>query len=273
MLLSFGQIRVQILGDEVQPRSILPKQQGYLLTASEPLPRADAVIHLEPLPDLHGRSLAEGWDTAFFRDQEINVFSRNNKPVFALQYQQGQNEVTAFVSETGNSVRLGTQFGMLSVLHRKVVGFHGVTLLCGKEIIVLSAPSGTGKTTLGRLLEQYCDAVVINGDFALLNPTEEGVIFEPTVFCGTSGRSLNHRFRIDRVVFLEQSKENEWREPDGREALTRFLGNAFIPVWDESMQQAIKENILKSLSMLCTDVYAFAPEQDAAETFIKHIRT
>ena len=273
MVLSFGRIRVQILGNELLTRSIQPKRQDYLITVAEPLSQADAVIHLERLPDWNEGCFAEGWDNIVFQDKQTHVYSRNNKPVFALQYQQGQKDITVFASETGNSVRLGAQFGMLSVLNREVIGFHGVTLVCGKEIIILSAPSGTGKTTLGMLLERYCDAVVINGDFALLDPTEEGVIFEPTPFCGTSGRCLNHRLRIDRVVFLEQSKENEWRELDGREAMARFLGNAFVPVWDNRMQQAVKENIMKSLSLLCADLYRFAPTQEAAETFMKHIRT
>ncbi len=170
-------------------------------------------------------------------------------------------------------VRIGIHYGLMMALHQECVGLHGVTLLCGNEIIILSAPSGTGKTTLGKLLEQYCDAVVINGDFALLHPTEDGVIFEPTPLCGTSKRCLDFRLVINRVVFLSQAKENTWYELSGREALSSFMSNAFIPTGDHGIQRVVQENIMKCLCGIKANAYAFAPTKEAAETFYKHIGT
>ena len=266
---TFGSIKVRITGSE-DFTTVLKKQWKRYLQGPESK-QIDAELELSLFPSIYSKTFADGWNTGVIEGQQINVFSRNGKPCFALQYQPAQKTVRVFVTRrTGNSSRLGTQFGLLTVLHQKIIGFHGVTLLCGNDIIILSAPSGTGKTTLGMLLEQYCDAIIINGDFALLNPTDEGVIFEPTPFCGTSGRSLNHRFRVNRIVFLGQKKENVWRTLDGREAMTRFMSNAFVPTWDADMQQAIQDNILKCISMVKVNAYDFAPTQEAAEVFLKH---
>lgn len=213
----------------------------------------------------------DGWFVGEKQGFPILVYSNHGIALFGLQ-QREPLSVTVYLRKAVESyLRIGVHYGMMVALHRECVGLHGVTILCGNEIIILSAPSGTGKTTLAKLLEKHCGAIVINGDFALLVPTENGVIFEPTPFCGSSGRSLNHRLRVNRVVFLGQAKENRWRELDGRKALARFMSNAFVPDWDKDMLQAVQENILKCVSVLKMNAFDFAPTQEAAELFLKKI--
>ena len=156
-------------------------------------------------------------------------------------------------------------------LHDHCIGLHGVTLVIKNEIVILSAPSGTGKTTLSKLLETYSDAIVINGDFALLRPTEDGVIYEPTPFCGSSARSLNHRLKVNRVVFLEQGKSNIWRELNGREALTSFLSNSFVPEWNSGFEEKITSSTINCIEALNVNHYAFLPVQEAALYFEKQL--
>ncbi|MBR3739835.1 MAG: ATP-binding protein [Clostridia bacterium] len=199
-------------------------------------------------------------------------YSPKGHPVFSLVYGSFPQELTIRLSTpVSNYARIGIQHGIMLSLYQKCVGLHGVTLLCGDEIVILSAPSGTGKTTLAKLLEKYCNAIIINGDFALLSPTADAVVFEPTPFCGTSGRALNHRFMVNRVIFLGQAKENNWRTLDGREAMIKFMSNAFVPEWDNFMQQAVQGNILSCVSMLKVNAYDFAPTKEAAEMFMKQL--
>jgi hypothetical protein len=214
----------------------------------------------------------DGWIMREVGEYHQAVNFHHGKAFLEILYRDDRNVIIKVARALDSYVRIGIHYGLMMALHQECVGLHGVTLLCGNEFIVLSAPSGTGKTTLGKLLEQYCDAVVINGDFALLHPTEDGVIFEPTPFCGTSKRCLDFRPVINRVVFLSQAKANTWYELSGREALSSFMSNAFIPTGDQSMQQAVQENVMKCLSGMKAEAYAFAPTKEAAETFYKHIR-
>lgn len=216
---------------------------------------------------------ADGWIIQEVGDYHQAVNFHHGKAILEILYRDDRNVIIKVAKALDSYVRIGIHYGLMMVLHQECVGLHGVTLLCGNEFIILSAPSGTGKTTLGKLLEQHCDAVVINGDFALLHPTKDGVIFEPTPFCGTSKRCLDFRLVINRVVFLSQAKENTWYELSGREALSSFMSNTFIPTGDHSMQQAVQDNIMKCLAGMKADAYAFAPTKEAAETFYKHIMT
>lgn len=272
MIFTFGRLRVLISGTDSLVDYCRKSWQKYLLNTDES--DTDLILCFEKKPELSEISCNDGWNQILIGGELLNVYTRGTKPLFALQHLQCQKKVKIYLaSEKSNVTRLGAQFGLLTALYQEFVGIHGVTVLCGNEIVILSAPSGTGKTTMAKLLEKHCDAIIINGDFALLCPTEQGVIFEPTPFCGTSGRNLNHRLRVNRIVFLDQARENIWRELGGQESLKRFMSNCFIPTWGDVLSQTIQETILKCIPMLKVNAYSFFPAEEAASTFINQLDT
>lgn len=266
MLFAFGSVKAELRGSDSLIGSFRESWHSFMTV--EEGNQADVIIDISPLTFPDDSQNADGWSTQTVNGQSMNVYSRKGKALFALK-QTDRKNVRVFVSgENRGIVRLGIQFAFMTAMYRECFGLHGVTIACGNEIIILSAPSGTGKTTLAKLLEKHCDGIAINGDFALLRPTEDGAIYEPTPFCGTSGRTLNHRLKVNRVVFLSQAIRNEWRTLDGREALTQFMSNIFIPNWDACITKTVQENILKSIPMIHVNSFAFAPTQEAAKTFI-----
>ena len=269
MNLQFGQFAVQLI-DETKRFPVFPSHWDKAnLTDSE---TADVVLRIREVSFASIPSMNEGWTEANICGKRSWVYSYGNNALFALQFGTTRNDVCVLVNRaTPNNIRLGVQFGLLLALNKNCIGLHGVTVLCGNEIVILSAPSGTGKTTLAHLLETYCEAIMINGDFAMLHPTEDGVIFEPTPFCGSSGRALNHRLRVNRVVFLKQNQTNVWSDLTGREAMKQFMNNSFVPDWKVDAPQAVQGNIMRCISSLEINTFSFAPNRDAAKVFFDHI--
>lgn len=272
-ILSCGQYSIPLQAQDMgMLMKAYPKLTRYLMSSNE----NQTELSLMMIDGMVNKCVdhSEGWDVRYSDGFYDAVYLRENQSAFELQYGRASKNITVRFM-TGSMIDLwhGLQYGMMLALHQHCVGLHGVTLLCGNELVILSAPSGTGKTTLSHLLEEYCDAIVINGDFALLSVSDEGIIFEPTPFCGSSGRCLNQRVRVDRVVFLSQSKDNRWLELDGRQALTHFMTNAFVPEWDDGVRQAIQENIMRCVSCLKVDAFSFAPDREAAEMFCDCLRS
>lgn len=268
MLISAGRFVLSVEGEAVSGLSLPGSWQKYISAGQAP--EGAAAIRLEENPFLRGNRFRDGWEACDGPEGKSAVYSDHGKAVFSLRYSEPERLTVVSVSGHGSRFqRLGLQYGMMAALHRECIGLHGVTLLCGNEVVILSAPSGTGKTTLAALLEKYGGAVSVNGDFALLSPTADGVIFEPTPFCGSSGRNLNHRLRVDRVVFLSQAKGNTWSALNGREAIKQFMDNCFIPTWDREMQKSIQTNVVNCIGSVRVNAYAFAPTREAADLFTR----
>lgn len=266
--LSCGQYDICITGNE-ELISLIPDTWDKFRQDQMPV-RESIDIHIEYTDSLHS-GIVYGWKSIDNNGLQKAAYFGNGKLCFALQRTKANGIILGIGKVLDCYVRIGLHYSLMYAVHQKSVGLHGVTLLCGNEIIILSAPSGTGKTTLAKLLEQYCDAIIINGDFALLTPTENGLVYEPTPFCGSSGRSLKQRMKVNRIVFLSQAKENIWSETDARKAVIQLMNNAFIPTWDRQAQQSIQDNILKSIALVNVNGYAFAPTREAAETFVGKI--
>ena len=263
----FGRFPLRIDGNETIVNRISSRYQKYLDVDHG----SDSayVLRFELIAcDEYEEHLSEGWNV--ISENGETVYSANGKMMFALRNDETIQETIVSVCDNwSDSIWLGMQFGTLLALRHDCIGLHGVTLLCGNKIVILSAPSGTGKTTLAGLLEEYADAIVINGDFAMLSVDQDHVFFEPTPFCGSSRRCLNQRVRIDQVVFLEQAKKNEWKNLDDRAAMTRFMNNTFVPTWDRALLQTIQNNVLKIVSAIPVSSFGFAPFPKAAEDFMK----
>ncbi len=85
------------------------------------------------------------------------------------------------------------------VLHSCYLHYRG-------KAILFTAPSGTGKTTQGKLWERLYDARIINGDKTLLQKDGEAWLAEGYPFHGSAPECENEAYPIGAIVIVRQDK-------------------------------------------------------------------
>lgn len=114
--------------------------------------------------------------------------------------------------------------------HCSYVDAHG-------KAVLFSAPSGGGKTTQGMLWEKYADATMINGDRAVLEMTEDGVLCHGLPIAGSSGVFINRTLPLAAIFTLKKAQENRVRILRGKEAFLAVYSQLTVNLWDQEFVQ------------------------------------
>lgn len=267
--LKFGKFTLVIEGEE-DLVNLLPREWDAFSCHDETEPMFTICLAKREL--LQGGSSSDSWVYRNDGGCFDATYCYNGRARFSLQYDNSLKKIAVIVEQAiDRFLTLGIHYATMLALSRQAVGLHGVTMICKDLGIVLSAPSGTGKTTLSRLLQSYSDSAVINGDFALISIEQNSVIFEPTPFCGSSMRCVNVRIPIDRIVFLEQARQNVWCSVTGVQSVIRMMSNIFIPDWNEELRMSTQNIVMQVVSAIPMSRFAFEPTLKAAEQFFFYV--
>ena len=136
---------------------------------------------------------------------------------------------------SGYSLEYQESLHILSEISKKIIYtnasvFHGVALrILGKNYII-TARSGTGKTTQYKNLKTLygSDIQILNGDKPILNfSKEEHIMIDPSPWSGKEGWATELGGELSGIIVLKQAKENRIRKLDKAVAvplvLKRFL--------------------------------------------------
>lgn len=121
------------------------------------------------------------------------------------------------------------------VLKYGFLSFHGVLMEYKYKGVIISAPSGTGKTTHARMWRDIKKALIINGDRTVCQYIKNrwtGVGFP---WSGTSGEQINRSVPIKAIVVLERGNANEAYQITGLEAFGAVLPHILCPTWDADL--------------------------------------
>lgn len=124
------------------------------------------------------------------------------------------------------------------LIEQQVLTFHGVLLEYKGNGIILSAASGTGKTTHARLWRDHKAAFIINGDRTSCYKDQNHWCGFGMPWCGTSGEHMNRQVPITALVVLEQSEENEAELLTVLDAFGAVLPHIQIPTWNPELVDA-----------------------------------
>ena len=113
--------------------------------------------------------------------------------------------------------------------------FHGVLMEYEGNGLIISAPSGTGKTTHARLWRDNRHALIINGDRAVCRKVDGIWTGFGLPWSGTSGEQINRSVPIKAMVVLERSECNQAFRIGELEAFGAALPNILCPAWDADL--------------------------------------
>lgn len=148
------------------------------------------------------------------------------------------------------------EFGSLfsyAVLSRHACVLHGVVMEYDGMGVLVTAPSGTGKTTHTRMWRDRENALILNGDRALCRK-RDGVWYAYGMpWAGSSGEYINRRAPISAIVTLRQAAENRVRRLPAFEGCVCLMQRIFAPVWRGTLQNRaldLTEELAAEIPML-----------------------
>lgn len=139
------------------------------------------------------------------------------------------------------------------MLAHGLLTFHGVLMEYEGNGIIISAVSGTGKTTHVRLWRDLRRALIINGDRAVCAKTAEGWTGYGLPWSGTSGEQINRSVAIRALVVLRRGETNEAHRISALEAFHQVFAHVLYPSWDK----ALAEKMMDLLESFLRDVPIF----------------
>lgn len=119
------------------------------------------------------------------------------------------------------------------LLQKEALVIHGALMEYDNKGIILSAPSGTGKSTHAHFWRDNYRALIINGDRSLCRKKNGIWTGYGMPWCGSSGEYINRDVPIRAIVVLQQAEENEVRLLTPLEGFQRMYENLVLPQWDK----------------------------------------
>lgn len=121
------------------------------------------------------------------------------------------------------------------LLKQNMLTLHGVLMEYQGYGIVISAASGTGKTTHARLWRDMHHALIINGDRAVIGVKDGVWTGYGLPWSGTSGEQINRSVPLKALVILERGEQNEAYRITGLEGFGALLPHLEYPAWNRDM--------------------------------------
>lgn len=151
---------------------------------------------------------------------------------------------------------LSTRNGLM--LHSSLIDFNG-------KGIMFVGPSGIGKTTQAELWMKYRDAVIINGDMALIREEEGGFTAYGCPWHGSSPYCENRNVPLYGIIVLEQAPENTIERLRGVTMIERMMNNIFLPHWYPQGAEAAMETVDHLLCQVPVYLLKCRPDEDAVK--------
>jgi len=209
--------------------------------------------------DQHRISVAYSRANEFYRPEVLVSSTREWKNV-SIKYKDNCSQTRFDVGTALGAVVFASKLLFLNglVIHASAIKLNG-------RAIVLSAPSGTGKSTQAKLWATHRGVTILNDDTPCLRVENGEVQAYGTPWCGSKNIFVNDSAPVSAIVVLEQGKENVVRKLSAEETVSRFLPRCFLPYHDTQFMKAALAIFEKVISRVPVYLYSCRPDSSAVD--------
>ena len=227
----------------------------------------------------HDNSIGEKVDiyTKVFREGENYIFDDHTDD-YQLTYRVSKDWQTFELINNDTNKYIYDWVKMLgyifaySILNKDAVMLHGVIMEYNGMGIVLSAKSGTGKTTHARLWRDNENALIINGDRVICKKENNVWYAYSSPWSGSSGECINRKVPIKTIVMLEQSPINEVDEISNYDASLKLIERVLCPRWEPNLINKAIDIIEKIVSEVPILKLKCRPDVEAVEVLKEAVK-
>lgn len=229
---------------------------------------------VDQLPEIEGDCISQRPDIQIFEKNHLEArrLSIVGMPVVYGVYQEiSPEEIHCFLHKDFlDMLSTDTIFVSLFALEKQMIARQAVILHCsvvktGDQVMLLSGPSGIGKSTHADLWVKYKNAKVINGDRTLICKRNDQWMSLGWPICGSSEICHNEDYPISRVVFLGQAKENQGRRLSYVEGIKHLISQTTANNWNADFVQKVWQIIEEMAADVPVYEYACNMEKEAVE--------
>lgn len=171
---------------------------------------------------------------------EWTTWKKDRFPGLSFLISSRWSQFILYRDKTGtNGERAFHEFGSLfsyAVLNHEACVLHGVVMEYQGAGILVTASSGTGKTTHTRMWRDKERALILNGDRCLCRKVNGQWYAYGMPWSGSSGEYINRKVPIKAIVSLQRGQINQTRTMSHFEGSIYLMQRVFAPVWQCEMQ-------------------------------------
>lgn len=243
-------------------------------------PGQDLLLRVEreqTLPTVPEGAFTSGGVTYYQEDGcLVSIHWDQSRPVCRTQLGEKTGKITylpGYAHWVSGTVGLFNRIGLESLLlSRDVLLLHAALVRWNDVGILLTGPSGVGKSTQARLWQSHLGARILNGDRAALRCLDGSWQAWGLPFAGTSHIFCNEQAPIGALVVLRQAKKNRLQRLTAREAFGYVFPELSLRRWEENQVDRALRQFLLLAEAVPIYLLECLPDSAAAELVCKQLK-
>lgn len=198
--------------------------------------------HLD-IPTLDLPIIKQTQKKRFYEDDDFNYVlfvDDNNIPLNLIKRRKDLKHYDIYMNKdqpnlAGLEYTIHQMVFLEMALNHGFISIHASAFEFQKKAILITAPSGVGKSTLASRMNRLYNLPIINDDKPLLRVENDTVFVYSSPFSGKENKNINKTLPLGMIIFLHHGK-NKFSHINDKTAINELARNSFRPnedhLWD-----------------------------------------